>query len=86
MGDSMERLTKREGKHTIRIGNEWRRHDPVWERLAYYEDLLKTLQLPDYLVLVPDEDGTYRPAIIESRNDDGTVIVIMSNNEYEVEI
>lgn len=37
----MERLTKREGKHTIRIGNEWRRHDPVWERLAYYEDLFE---------------------------------------------
>lgn len=35
----MERLTKREGKHTIRIGNEWRRHDPVWEKLAHYEDL-----------------------------------------------
>lgn len=35
----MERLTKREGKHTIRVGNEWRRHDPVWDKLAYYEDL-----------------------------------------------
>lgn len=35
----MERLTKREGKHTVRIGNEWRRHDPVWDKLAYYEDL-----------------------------------------------
>ena len=37
----MERLTKREGKHTIRIGNEWRRHDPVWDKLAYYEDLIE---------------------------------------------
>ena len=35
----MKRLTKREGKHTVRIGNEWRRHDPVWDKLAYYEDL-----------------------------------------------
>lgn len=35
----MNRLTKREGEHTIRIGNEWRRHDPVWDRLAEYEDL-----------------------------------------------
>lgn len=35
----MERLTKREGKHTIRIGNEWRRHDPAWDKLAEYEDL-----------------------------------------------
>lgn len=35
----MNRLTKREGKHTVRIGNEWRRHDPVWDRLAEYEDL-----------------------------------------------
>lgn len=35
----MERLTKREGKHTVRIGNEWRRHDPVWDKLATYEDL-----------------------------------------------
>ena len=35
----MARLTKREGKHTIRIGNEWRRDDPVWEKLAQYEDL-----------------------------------------------
>lgn len=34
----MERLTKREGKHTVRIGNEWRRHNPVWDRLAEYED------------------------------------------------
>jgi hypothetical protein len=34
----MWRLTKREGKHTIRIGNEWRRYDPVWNRLAAYED------------------------------------------------
>lgn len=34
-----ERLTKREGKHTVRIGNEWRRHDPVWDRLAEYEDI-----------------------------------------------
>lgn len=34
----MERLTKREGKHTVRIGNEWRRHDPVWDKLADYED------------------------------------------------
>ena len=35
----MHRLTKREGRHTVRIGNEWRRHDPVWDKLAYYEDL-----------------------------------------------
>ena len=35
----MERLTKREGKHTIRIGNEWRRHDVGWDKLAEYEDL-----------------------------------------------
>ena len=35
----MNRLTKREGKHTVRIGNEWRRHDPVWDKLAEYEDL-----------------------------------------------
>lgn len=35
----MKRLTKREGKHTVRIGNEWRRHDPVWDKLAEYEDL-----------------------------------------------
>lgn len=35
----MERLTKREGKHTVRIGNEWRRHDPAWDKLAEYEDL-----------------------------------------------
>lgn len=35
----MKRLTKREGKHTIRIGNEWRGHDPVWDKLAEYEDL-----------------------------------------------
>ena len=34
----MERLTKREGKHTVRIGNEWRRHDKGWDRLADYED------------------------------------------------
>ena len=34
----MKRLTKREGKHTVRIGNEWRRHDPVWDKLAEYED------------------------------------------------
>ena len=34
----MERLTKREGKHTVRIGNEWRRDDPVWNKLAEYED------------------------------------------------
>lgn len=34
-----ERLTHREGKHTVRIGNEWRRHDPVWDKLAHYEDL-----------------------------------------------
>lgn len=33
------RLTKREGKHTVRIGNEWRRHDLVWDKLAEYEDL-----------------------------------------------
>lgn len=42
----MERLTKREGKHTVRIGNEWRRHDPVWDRLAEYEDIGAT---PDEL-------------------------------------
>lgn len=35
----MERLTKREGKHTVRIGNEWRRHDRGWDKLAEYEDL-----------------------------------------------
>ena len=34
----MERLTTREGKHCIRIGNEWRRDDPVWNKLAAYED------------------------------------------------
>lgn len=37
--DTIKRITKREGKHTVRIGNEWRRHDPVWDKLAYYEDL-----------------------------------------------
>lgn len=42
----MERLTKREGKHTVRIGNEWRRHDSVWDRLAEYEDIGAT---PDEL-------------------------------------
>ena len=35
----MDRLTKREGKHTVRIGNEWRRHDRAWDKLAEYEDL-----------------------------------------------
>lgn len=35
----MSRLTKREGKHTVRIGNEWRRNDAVWDKLAHYEDL-----------------------------------------------
>ena len=35
----MQRLTKREGKHTIRIRNEWRRHDIGWDKLADYEDL-----------------------------------------------
>lgn len=35
----MNRLTKREGKHCIRIGNEWRRHDIGWDKLAEYEDL-----------------------------------------------
>lgn len=34
----MKRLTKREGKHTVRIGNEWKRHDPIWDKLAAYED------------------------------------------------
>ena len=34
----MERLTKREGKYTVRIGNEWRRHNPIWDKLAEYED------------------------------------------------
>ena len=38
IGEDMERLTKREGKHTVCIKNEWRRHDPVWDRLAEYED------------------------------------------------
>ena len=65
----MERLTKREGKHAIRIGNEWRRNDPVWNRLAYCEDLLEKTHLLDYLVLTLD--------------DDGTVTVIMSNKDYE---
>ena len=48
----MKRLTKREGKHTIRIGNEWRRHDVGWDKLAEYEDLeeqglLLRLPLPE---------------------------------------
>lgn len=45
----MKRLTKREGKHTIRIGNEWRRHDVGWDKLAEYEDLIEQgllLELP----------------------------------------
>lgn len=41
----MKRLTKREGKHTIRIGNEWRRHDVGWDRLAEYEDLEEQISL-----------------------------------------
>lgn len=41
----MNRLTKREGEHTIRIGNEWRRHDPVWDKLAHYEDLIEQNEL-----------------------------------------
>lgn len=77
----MNRLTKREGKHTVRIGNEWRRHDPIWDRLAYYEDLL--LEAPDYLVLIPNEDGGFQPAIIDSWNDDGSITVIMSNKNYK---
>ena len=77
----MNRLTKREGKHTVRIGNEWRRHDPIWDRLAYYEDLL--LEAPDYLVLIPDGDGGFQPAIIDSWNNDGSITVTMSNKNYK---
>lgn len=39
---------------------------------------------PD-MVIVQDEDGSYQPAIIDSRNDDGTVTVIMSNRDYSEE-
>ena len=42
-------------------------------------------KLPDYMVIVQDEDGSYQPAIIDSRNDDGTVTVIMSNRDYSEE-
>ena len=55
----MERLTKREGKHTIRIGNEWRRHDVGWDKLAEYEDLVEQgclFQLP-----IKIGDRVYRP-------------------------
>ena len=40
-------------------------------------------KLPDYMVIVQDEDGSYQPAVIKSQNDDGTVTVIMSNKDYK---
>ena len=49
----MHRLTKREGKHTVRIGNEWRRHDPAWDKLAYYEDLEESGKL---IILEPTDE------------------------------
>lgn len=48
-----ERLTEREGKHTVRIGNEWRRHDPVWDKLADYEDL----EEQGRLIILPEDEG-----------------------------
>ena len=82
-GKTMERLTKREGKHTIRIGNEWRRNDPVWNRLAYCEDLLEALQLPDCLVLAPNDDGVYQLPTLESWNADGTITFSINNKDYK---
>ena len=38
---------------------------------------------PIDMVLIEDEDGNRHPAIVESRNDDGTVTVIMSNKDYK---
>lgn len=32
------RLTTREGKHTVRIGNVWKRNNEAWLKLADYED------------------------------------------------
>jgi hypothetical protein len=55
----MKRLTKREGKHTIRIGNEWRRHDVGWDKLAEYEDLEEQLLCSkiyeDDKLVIPEE-------------------------------
>jgi hypothetical protein len=48
----MERLTKREGKHTIRIGNEWRRHDAGWDKLAEYEDLEEERLLMEFPITI----------------------------------
>lgn len=35
----MNRLTKRDGNIAIHAGARTKRHDPVFEKLAYYEDL-----------------------------------------------
>ena len=64
----MERLTKREGKHTIRIGNEWRRHDVGWDKLAEYEDLEEKGLLLELKLKVGDEfwelnDNFLEPAV-----------------------
>ena len=64
----MERLTKREGKHTVRIGNEWRRHDAGWDKLADYEDLEEQGLLLKLKLKVGDEflelnDNFLEPAI-----------------------
>ena len=59
----MERLTKREGKHTVRVCNEWRRHDPVWDRLASYEDTGLT---PEEIKVLQEYHGLHTHEDVEA--------------------
>lgn len=68
----MERLTKREGKHAIRIGNEWRRHDPVWDRLAEYEDTGLSPEVLDYCIT----DNIQASSVYCTKIVDGSVLCI----------
>lgn len=53
----MNRLTKREGKHTVRIGNEWKRDNVPWLRLADYEDIGLS---PEEVKLLKHESELFR--------------------------
>jgi hypothetical protein len=61
----MGRLTERDGRIAVRVGGCTKRHDPVFDKLARYEDLeeqgrlIVTIRCKDCEHFTPDNDNEY---------------------------
>ena len=66
----MSRLTERDGRIAVRVGGCTKRHDPVFDKLAHYEDL----EEQGRLVVLPCKVGDRLWAISESKAEECLVV------------